>query len=100
METDTDGKTEADGETDTDTETEIEADTETDGETETEVVRIISDPDILGGTYVIRGTRISANRIASLFLRGFSHEEIQRCYTVTVDDIEAAVKWHLEKDNK
>lgn len=41
---------------------------------------IISDPEILGGTPVIRGTRIPVDRILFLFKQGYTIDEIHHEY--------------------
>ena len=41
---------------------------------------IISDPDILGGTPVIKGTRVPINRIFFLLKDGYTLEAIQEDY--------------------
>lgn len=41
---------------------------------------ILRDPDILGGTPVIKGTRIPIERILFLFKEGYTIEEIQKEY--------------------
>lgn len=41
---------------------------------------IVSDPDILGGDPVIRGTRVSVDRIKFLILQDFSLSAIKNMY--------------------
>lgn len=41
---------------------------------------IISDPDILGGTPVIKGTRIPVDRVLFLFKEGYTIDDIHNEY--------------------
>jgi len=49
-----------------------------------------SDPNILGGSLVFKGTRISVNRIGNLASKGVAVNEIQEDYQVSAEDIERA----------
>lgn len=54
--------------------------------------RVVSDPKILDGTPVIRGTRIPVYDIAASFAAGSPHERIRKAYSGLDDDaIDAAV---------
>lgn len=58
---------------------------------------IHSDPDILGGKPVVRGTRISVELILEYLADGGSIADIVDGYpSVTVDDIRAAVAFSLD----
>jgi len=55
---------------------------------------IVSDPEILGGMPVIRGTRVPADTIAMMVAQGISNFEILRHYpSIDLDGIRAAVEW-------
>lgn len=54
--------------------------------------RITSDPEVLAGKPVIRGTRLSVEYILNLLARGASAEEILEEYEgLAVDDIRACL---------
>lgn len=54
--------------------------------------RIVSDPAILNGKPIVKGTRISVEFILELFRSGMSHEHIMKEYKqLTKEDIEAAL---------
>lgn len=54
--------------------------------------RITTDPEILGGKPVIKGTRISVEFILELYASGATREDIIRSYPhLTEDDIHAAL---------
>ena len=56
--------------------------------------RITSDPEILGGKPVIKGTRISVEFILELYASGASKEEILRSYPhLSGEDIHAALSY-------
>lgn len=55
---------------------------------------IVSDPNIMGGTPVIRGTRVPADVIVALVREGISTLDILEDYpTIDLDGIRAAVEW-------
>ena len=55
--------------------------------------RIVSDPDILGGKLIIRGTRISVEFILELMTSGMTTTDITKEYTqLTSADIKAALQ--------
>jgi uncharacterized protein (DUF433 family) len=55
---------------------------------------VISDPHILGGTPVIRGTRVPAALIARMVREGTDTFDILRHYpSIDLDGIRAAVEW-------
>ena len=55
---------------------------------------IITDPEILGGKPIIRGTRISVEFILELFASGAAKEEILRNYPhINEKDIYAALRY-------
>lgn len=55
---------------------------------------VVSDPEILGGMPVIRGTRVPADTIALMVSEGTSNFEILRHYpSIDLDGIRAAVEW-------
>ncbi len=56
--------------------------------------RIVSNPGILGGKPVIRGTRISVEVILELFASGASYQDILAAYPhLTAEDIKAALRY-------
>lgn len=59
--------------------------------------RIVSDPAILGGKPIIKGTRISIEFILELFASGASRDAILKDYPhLTAEDIEQAVRYALD----
>lgn len=55
---------------------------------------ITSDPEILGGKPIIKGTRISVEFILELYASGASKDDILRGYPhLTEDDIHAALMY-------
>lgn len=58
------------------------------------VSRIISDPKILGGKPVIRGTRISVELVLSLLASGLTEDEVLREYPhLKRADVRAAIAY-------
>jgi uncharacterized protein (DUF433 family) len=58
--------------------------------------RITTDPDILGGKPVIRGTRISVEFILELYASGASKDEILHNYPhLSEEDIHAALSYAI-----
>lgn len=58
--------------------------------------RIVSDPMILNGKPVIRGTRISVEIIIDRLWNGITADEIVDDYpSLTLDDVRAALAFHL-----
>lgn len=56
--------------------------------------RIVSDPGILGGKPVIKGTRISVEFLLDLFASGATRAEILEAYPhLTPEDIEEALRY-------
>lgn len=56
--------------------------------------RIISNPNILGGKPVIKGTRISVEFVLELLASGVTEEEILKDYPhLTADDINACLRY-------
>ena len=56
--------------------------------------KIISDPEILGGTPVFEGTRIPAGNIVAEVKAGTDRFDIFRHYPrLPLDGIEAAIEW-------
>ena len=54
---------------------------------------IVSDPNILSGTPVVKGTRVPVDRILYLFVEGFTIEEIQQQYSqIDMDTMSALIK--------
>jgi uncharacterized protein (DUF433 family) len=64
--------------------------------------RIVSDPEILVGKPVIKGTRISVELILGWLANGWTHEQILESYpTIAREDILAALAFateHLHKN--
>lgn len=55
--------------------------------------RIVIDPAICHGKPVIRGTRMPVTLVVGSLAGGMSHQEIQREYDISEDDIRAALKF-------
>ncbi|MEB2836295.1 MAG: DUF433 domain-containing protein [Desulfurococcales archaeon] len=53
--------------------------------------RIVSDPRVMAGRPVIRGTRITVDLILQLLASGMKPEEIAEDYNITLDDIRVAL---------
>ena len=53
--------------------------------------RIVSDPRVMAGKPVIRGTRITVDMILELLASGMKPEEIAEDYSIGLDDIKAAL---------
>lgn len=57
-------------------------------------VEVVSDPTVMSGEPVVRGTRILAATILSYLRSGCPAEEIFRDYpSLPVDGIEAVIRW-------
>lgn len=60
---------------------------------------VISDPSVMSGDPVVRGTRILAETILSYIRAGCPAEEIFRDYpSLPVDGIDAVARWAAEAD--
>lgn len=60
--------------------------------------RIVSDPEILVGKPVIKGTRISVELILGWLANGWTYEQILESYPhITRDDILAALSFATER---
>ena len=58
---------------------------------------ITRNPEIMGGKYLIAGTRIPVSAIKSFALVGCRMSEIQRLYpTLSIKQIEAAISFRVE----
>jgi len=56
--------------------------------------RIVANPEILGGTPIVEGTRLSVDHILGLLAHGMSHAEIVEAYPeLTVDDVKAVIHY-------
>jgi uncharacterized protein (DUF433 family) len=55
--------------------------------------RIIIDPRICHGKPVIRGTRMPVSLVVGSLAGGMSFEDVEREYSLTRDDIRAALKF-------
>ncbi len=53
--------------------------------------RIVSDPRVMAGKPVIRGTRITVDMILELLASGMKPEEIAEDYGLSLEDIKAAL---------
>ncbi len=53
--------------------------------------RIVSDPRVMAGKPVIRGTRITVDMILQLLASGMKPEEIAEDYNIGLEDIRAAL---------
>lgn len=59
--------------------------------------RIVSDPGVLGGKPVIKGTRISVEFLIELFASGATRDEILKAYPhLTPEDIKEALRYAAE----
>ena len=55
---------------------------------------VVSDPEIMGGLPVIRGTRIPVHLVADMIAQGATEEEILSGYpTLTAEDLTRAVRY-------
>lgn len=55
---------------------------------------VISDPEILGGLPVVRGTRVPAAQVLAELRAGSSPDEIRRHYpSLPLDGIDACLAW-------
>lgn len=54
---------------------------------------IVADPDILSGTPVIVGTRVSAGSVVFAIAAGKSQSDVAREYGVTAEDVRAALEF-------
>jgi uncharacterized protein (DUF433 family) len=60
--------------------------------------RIVSDPDILVGKPVVKGTRISVELILGWLANGWTHEQILESYpNISREDILAALAFATER---
>ena len=58
---------------------------------------IVSDPAILGGKPIVKGTRISVEFLLELFASGATREDILKAYAhLTAEDIEEALRYAAE----
>lgn len=56
--------------------------------------RIVSNPEILGGKPVVRGTRISVDIILELFATGADYADVLEAYPhLTREDVQAAMRY-------
>ena len=55
--------------------------------------RIVIDPGLQHGKPVIRGTRVPVTRIVGGLAGGMTFEEVQKEYSVTDEDIRAALEF-------
>ncbi len=53
--------------------------------------RIVSDPRVMAGKPVIRGTRITVDMVLELLASGMKPEEIAEDYNISLEDIKAAL---------
>lgn len=61
--------------------------------------RIVSDPEILVGKPVIKGTRISVELILGWLANGWAHEQILESYPhITYEDIQSALAFDAENN--
>jgi len=59
--------------------------------------RIVSDPAILGGKPIVKGTRISVEFLLELFASGATRDEVLKAYPhLTPGDIEEALRYAVE----
>src|SRR5437870_10883261 len=55
--------------------------------------RIVIDPKICHGKPIIRGTRLPVAIVLGRLAGGMSFEEVQREYSISIDDIRAAIAY-------
>jgi uncharacterized protein (DUF433 family) len=58
---------------------------------------VISDPEILGGEAVIKGTRVPVSLILGHLAGGMSIEELIYEYDLTVEDVRAALGYAAKR---
>ncbi len=59
--------------------------------------RIVSDPAVLGGKPIVRGTRISVEFLLELFASGATRSDVLKAYPhLTAEDIEEALRYAAE----
>lgn len=59
--------------------------------------RIVSDPAILGGKPVVKGTRISVEFLLELFASGATRSDVLKAYPhLDVEDVEEALRYAAE----
>ena len=58
---------------------------------------VISDPEILGGEAVIKGTRVPVSLILGHLAGGMSIEELVYEYDLTVEDVRAALGYAAKR---
>jgi len=59
--------------------------------------RIIIDPRICHGKPVIRGTRTPVAIVVGSLAGGMSHEDVEREYGITTDDLRAALAFAAQR---
>ena len=59
--------------------------------------QVVSDPSVMGGQPVVRGTRVPAATIVAYLRAGHSNEEIFQDYpSLPLDGIDAVIAWARE----
>ena len=59
--------------------------------------RLVSDPAILGGKPIVRGTRISVEFLLELFASGATRGDVLKSYPhLTPEDVEEALRYAAE----
>ena len=62
---------------------------------------IVSNPEVLAGIPVIKGTRISVELILGWLANGWTYEQVLESYPhITRDDIQAALAFAAERPHK
>lgn len=60
----------------------------------TETDRIVTDPDRMGGTPLVRGTRITVATVVAMVRAGMSVDEVIDAYPeLTREDVEQSLLW-------
>ncbi len=55
---------------------------------------VVSDPDVMSGEPVVRGTRVQARTVLACLREGSTHVEIFEDYpTLPIDGIDAVIRW-------
>jgi uncharacterized protein (DUF433 family) len=55
--------------------------------------RIVIDPKVCHGKPVIRGTRLPVSIVVGSLAGGMTFEEVQREYSISLDDVRAALRF-------
>jgi len=59
-------------------------------------MKIVFTPEVCGGAARIAGTRIRVADIVRMFKLGYTKEEIAEWYSITLDDVNEALRYYKE----